>query len=484
MRAFAIHNGDKASAERLYWETRESTVITPSSVRLRLMASAPRLVPRRAVHFRRHGSVGSMREGVPMTSIDQSRVVSARAVGLLRMKQRMDNDKTATKTQVVALEKMIKEIPEADLAKAKEYLDFERVHKPSQGPPTQPGPNIALGPQKVTKPAQMTLKSDDVAALLSGSRTSSFRKVYSAFSDYESEQDPDKKHKYLQALQLRAERWVNEHKESKDPLDAERRKLLAQLVDQTGTEQARSSKGKAEQRYMGNIATSKGKANYQSEDPDERYAFKALTMESASDVKKNVIGKQKAISNPYGLTDAELAAIRIFTGPDYGYINPATANSAGWLQANKDENMGSGFSRGGVEDSDYKSEGVVHVGVAMSGLLKVPAYGGDVYRGVSATQADLDGWKKNGFRFDALGSASTDRAQAESFAEKNVKADKPIQVIMVLHNAGGRDVKDISVAPKESEVTILPGSRFTAKSTQRLPDSPKGPVYQLELDKA
>jgi hypothetical protein len=406
--------------------------------------------------------------------------ISSRAIGLLRMKDRMDKDKTATKLQVAALHKMIAEIPDDVLDEARQYV----AQHPADTQPkaaTQPGPKITMGATKKA-PDQMTFKSDDLASLLSGSPSSSFQKVYDAFCDYEAAQDPDKKQKHLQTLERRASRWVNEHTDSVRGLDLARREALEKLVDQVAVEQARLSRAGAEARYMGNIGKSGKNANYQSKDPDERHAFKALTPGSMGDVNRVVVRKEMPIVNKHGLTDAEIAAIRIFTGDDYGYINPATANSPQWLEDNKANVMTSvGFSRGGATDSDRMSEGVVHVGVAVSGLRKIPAYSGDVYRGVSANQANIDEWKAKGLRFDALASATTKRSTAEDFASSNRTAAKPIQVIFVIHNAGGRDIKDISAKAKEDEVTILPGSSYRVIAVNDLPDSLGGPVREIEV---
>lgn len=319
-------------------------------------------------------------------------------------------------------------------------------------------------------PDRMTTTSQDFEDLLSGKTGSTFEKVYDAMVAYEGAQTRAKKEAALQKLNQRASNWVNQHTDSDRDLDLERRRaMLENLVDQVGVELARLSKSDAQDRYVGNVDKSRKDANYKSKDPNEKYAFKALTNEAVSDVRKNVIGKKQAIPNPYGLTDAEIAAIRIFTGDDFGYINPSTVQSTTWLDDNKSNvTTSAAFSRGGATDDDRMSEGPVHVGVAVSGLQKLPAYTGDVYRGASASRNDVKDWIANGLRFDALASATKKRRVAEDFAFDNVKDSKPIPVLFIIHNCGGRDIRDLSVNAKEDEVTLLPGSTYTNVTARQL----------------
>jgi hypothetical protein len=437
--------------------------------------------------------------------IDQSRLDLARAVGLLRMKERLAQ--TGTAAQKAALSKEIDKITNDAPAEFKQAQQMVKVEKAKNTPAlkdTAWDAEVAKDKAKrvantrqPTVPVDMTTNTTDLAPLLSGSGTSSFKKVYDALAAYEAKKnvDPEKAQELLQAFEHRAERWLNEHPKDPNPnsVTEQRRQKLKELCEQASFEQARFSKGEAEKRYMGNVVNAnvftkkKPPTAEQEADPDVKFRFNALTDASRDDVRDNVIGNQTPINNPHGLTAAEIAAIRIFSDENYGYINPATANSTAWLQDNiaKGDPAGA-FTKGAVTESDYMSEGVVHVGVAVSGLLKLPVHAGDVYRGVATTQGQLRSWVKDGFRFDALGSASANRSTAEDFADKKCNASKPIQVIMVLHNAGGRDIADISVNPVEAEITILPGSKFTHKSLKKLDDQPKvkgGAWWELELDK-
>jgi hypothetical protein len=354
------------------------------------------------------------------------------------------------------------------------------------------------------------MKASDLAALLSGSKTSSFKKVYDALEAYEAEKnvDPEKAQELLQAVERRAGRWLNEHKKDKDELATDRRQMLTKLCEQASFEQARFSQGEAQKRYMANIANAHefdedddNLTADQKADPDVKFRLKGLTTESKKNVKANVVvpggpfqnkkvqqpdgtfvTQRNKIPNPHKLTIGEIAAIQTYTGPDYGSMNPATANSKERLDANRAQAIGGAFEFN-ASDKDYMSEGVLHVGMAMSGLRKLPPYTGVVYRGLSTTQDQLTDWQTNGYVQASLGSASTNRQTAEGFADFEQGPLKPIAVLLVLNNAEGRDISHISTKPYEDEVIILAGTKFSFNSTQQLPNSHKGPFWEMVLTK-
>ncbi len=450
-----------------------------------------------------------------MPKIDQSRLEYARAVGLLRMKQRMLGQ---TGDKVVALYTLIDQLPDDVVAKAQEALDFENSKdakgnavKPPQGPidTTSPKKQITVNPRQQTIPVDMTATTADLAPLLSGSATSSFKKVYDALAAFEAEQvDQEKRQNLLQTFERRAERWLNEHEKDADPVATQRRQKLKELCEQASFEQARFSKGEAQKRYMANVAqrnvftrNTPPPTAKQEADPDVKFRFRGLTTESSKNVKDNVVvpggpfqvvrkkqgdkwvTEKNKIPNSEGLTIGEIAAIQIFTGPDYGTINPATATSKARLDYNRARDIGGAFEMQ-RSDEEYLSEGVVHVGMAMSGLRKLPAYQGQIYRGLSTTQDQFTDWQTNGYVQVSLGSASTDRPTAEGFAVFEMSNERPIGVILVLNNAEARDISHISTKPNEYEVTILAGTKFNFTSTTQLPPTAKGPMWEIVLTKA
>ena len=82
-----------------------------------------------------------------------------------------------------------------------------------------------------------------------------------------------------------------------------------------------------------------------------------------------------AVGKDHGLTDAESAAITTYTADDYKYINPAAANSSGWMKSQMKNDMQRGT------EQERLQEGAMHAGVMMQALAKLPAWQGPGFRG-------------------------------------------------------------------------------------------------------
>jgi hypothetical protein len=208
----------------------------------------------------------------------------------------------------------------------------------------------------------------------------------------------------------------------------------------------RLSKDSADDTYVDNVHNSREGGN------GDKHAFKALTQDSK--VRMWEPPQMKA-GRALGLSDGEITAIQIFTGNDYGYINPATKVDEEWYQGNKDrERTKAAFSEG-ASDKTTQAEGRVHSGMAIKGLLKLPAYGPDVYRGLAFTAGEFRRDIPPGglFNVPAIASATKSRRTAEGFAGTG---SKEIAVVMVMHHSGGREIQKISLASTEAEVTLMP----------------------------
>ena len=356
----------------------------------------------------------------------------------------------------------------------------------TRAPVAETAPGVPRGTWRGRKvKAGLAIRSDDLGALRSDD-SSGFEEIYALISEYEAAQ-PEEKFGPLQTLDRKATEWLNQPGQP-GPLKDERRAVVYALTEQAATEQRRLSKTDAGKRYLGNVEKSRVGADYNSADPDEKYAFKALTNTSADDVRTKVLrpAQKHPLQEAYDLLDSEMAAIRIFTNVDYGYINPATKVDMEWLESNKSK-VGSApaFSRTDATDADRMAEGPVHVGMAVDGLRKLPADPRDVYRGATTNMAEVDKWCQEGFEFRALASASVDRSTAVTFAKNNTSPNEPVEIIFLIHDSGGRDIHELSVYQNENEVTIIPGSKFRVNSKQDI--SPQGTgrtVYELELSPA
>ena len=150
--------------------------------------------------------------------------------------------------------------------------------------------------------------------------------------------------------------WLNSHRSSKKSIDVERVKALSELTDWAEKEMVAVSGAQAEQIYMDDVTASKA----------SKFPLQAITKKSADSVQEKIVGTGER----RGLTEAQRAAFRIFTGPDYGYINPATVVNRKWLEANKSgKYTGAAFvdPRGKADeaqlDKDRMSEGTLHAGM-------------------------------------------------------------------------------------------------------------------------
>ena len=214
---------------------------------------------------------------------------------------------------------------------------------------------------------------------------------------------------------------------------------------------------------------------------------KALGAGTTATVSSLVKGADEAslrLVKKYGLTEAEVLAIRTYTADDYKYINPATANNMGWLSTNLTEVEKKGAvkdpllpDKDGDADAQSKKntdklkslqqEGTLHAGVAMQGLAKLPVKKGTTYRGARATQAEFDQWYgggKTSYRFDAFASSAVKRGPAENFAKGGggARPEQTISVMAILKVTNARDVRNLSIfGATEEEWLLLPGATFS-----------------------
>jgi hypothetical protein len=225
-------------------------------------------------------------------------------------------------------------------------------------------------------------------------------------------------------------------------------------------------------------------------------------LQEAFDFKKSIRDNGAAL----GLSAAELAAIVTFTANDYLYINPATANSRDWMiGANEAHDKVDKKNRTETEDIELQqsladagvtmeqrlaerkheldertSEGALHAGMAMQGLLKLPVWKGSLYRGEVLNKTDFESRfkaDKRGTKFTpvnptmrrtAISSASKDRQRAQAFwAVAAAKVERPwVRVLYEIEATNGRDIEMLSVSRHEKEVATLPGAEFTITSVE------------------
>jgi hypothetical protein len=334
---------------------------------------------------------------------------------------------------------------------------------------------------------------------------STFALIRKALALSEKAKTPAARQRHLQIVEGLIIKWQNDHAGSKKATDKQRRAVLDTLLVEVSSEQAQISRAQAQDIYMGNVLKSGKAPSYipsppsavkyvegtqvailpdaGTTDPAEKYQLEALTEFSQEGVKDPLGRKGKELVAETGLTQAEIAAIRIFTAEDYKYINPAMVGSTwegekkvggedkkSWLTENiESKEAGTTFKRGASHKA-MREEGGLHAGVAMQGLMKLPEYTGKLYRGAGYTDEDFE--KKvvvdAPFPFNSFASGSKEPGVAQSFAYRQAKDGKTCLVIFVLENSGARDVSSLSLTGGEQEATILPGSLFKVKSRTKI----------------
>ena len=201
--------------------------------------------------------------------------------------------------------------------------------------------------------------------------------------------------------------------------------------------------------------------------------------------------RSRASAQTMGLSAAELAAIQTYSGNDYRYINPATANDPAWLAKNfpslvdkpdktledwadlQDElaaggqNLDQRIAERRGELTALREEGGLHAGVALQGLLKMPVWKGTAYRGERITsqrfyprfvkKGDTFAPREPTFTWKTITSISKSEGRAASFSTMGEGA---YSVIFEFDIINGRDIEGMSLARLEREVALLPGAEF------------------------
>lgn len=175
----------------------------------------------------------------------------------------------------------------------------------------------------------------------------------------------------------------------------------------------------------------------------------------------------------YRLTADEIAAIRIFTAPDYTYINPALANSLSWLKDNlaksKDPHIQDLVKRN-VDPKTLMTEGAQHGGRALQAIKRLPAYTQIAYRGERISMSSFNKNYRNASTkyFGGFGSAAKKREVAQDYAvgrktDIGITKDDVVSVLaLVFPKTKARDISLLSASPKdEEEIVILPGTTYT-----------------------
>lgn len=310
--------------------------------------------------------------------------------------------------------------------------------------------------------------------------------------DYNSSRDPSVMHTMLSTLIVLCENYLKEHGVTDAGPGGRKVSVVQDIIAE-----ARRDLGKmaAQERYLGDAraegtqsaskpgstaftkqTAAAGVLNYahESAKKGERMDADAMKVKpklpeydpkSPSTLADAIRDDLPRIMAKYGLTEAEVAAIRTYTVQDFQYINPAVATDDEWMEkqrplGNEGLRMNSRQRAAAKEEHQrpFHEEGVTHAGVMMSGLERLPPKKGKLYRGEKLTPAQYEKKIAPGrFVNQAFTSASLVKSTAEGFG---LDADKTrLRVVYYMDVINARDVRAMS-AHAEQEWLLLPGATF------------------------
>jgi len=201
-----------------------------------------------------------------------------------------------------------------------------------------------------------------------------------------------------------------------------------------------------------------------------------------------------------GMSDEELAAIRIYSGGDYRYMNAILNQDKGWLDAQSMNLSGFGpkketrwadptmrasltGQKGHLtrhQERVLQIEAMQHARVAMAGLQKVPDEVVDGFRGFTITKAELERQYKAGntITWNGFSSCSTDEMVSRVYATQ--PEDGKVGLLLTLKIVHGKNIAEYSQEGAEKEVLVLPGAKFTVVGD---PTTTGGtpPLYRVTL---
>jgi hypothetical protein len=356
---------------------------------------------------------------------------------------------------------------------------------------------------------------------------SSYANIRSAVAEYQAAKQKGKTvYVVLGRIEKLCLGWLNSHRKDLDAQDTTRRTMVEALYEEATQEQLAFTKKWSQDIYLDSLTAgakqSQGVAAAAPVSPtfrdrhkfkgaagtgakvhaaDAREGFKgklAMTMALAPDDAPEVQDRIDLVTNK-GLTPAEAAAILTYTTEDYKYINAATANSLDWMDAIVDDASTAIMGWKDISDKDeparklpptavqerrqhqtLREEGGLHAAMAVEGLKKLDPYTGAVYRGQNFSAEEFRALRDEGtVSFSTL--LSTSKNMAVPIGQyMGVGAKRPVVVLWVLTNHGGRDVQLLSVNPTEAEVLLFPGTTFTIRSVIEVPTS-QGKHQRLQL---
>jgi hypothetical protein len=353
-----------------------------------------------------------------------------------------------------------------------------------------------------------------------------YGKIVRVLADYEGARSASERHRYVLLLLALSDTWLQKHADAKSSRERQQRdkvqlleaECLRELSNKAAQEKylegfdpaSQGSKWNPEvpgtapngQRYdqapfdpreqFGQMGALSQGAKLNAAGPATTLAGGGTTGDTATK------GADKAalkLASKYQLTAAEIAAIRTYSFPDYGYIVPASGNSRDYVQQGLAKSKDPALKRLAASSKDINmamKEGAMHTGVLMQALGKLPPWKGKAFRGERLTEAAFNtryeigkvisgvtnesGAPARGYELNRFGSASRERSVADKYSrgrgsgDQEIADDQTVSVVLELELTNARDIEKLSGSPnKEAEVLTLPGAKFAITAVLDMP---------------
>ena len=309
-----------------------------------------------------------------------------------------------------------------------------------------------------------------------------FGLIRKALTDYHASRGTGDRFRRLGVIQALIYRWMEENASKADSEVETRRAKLVALGDEAAQERVELKRQGAQ--YLVDLEDSSAVAR--SGGDRSQTAFSMLSSDGWSAAQSagrvatgqvtDVDGERQDAQDlvkQYMLNEAQIAAIRIYTGVDHRYINVAMDDDQSRMPAalTNSGNVPSDGRHSPAELQAGADEGRIHGGMLSGALSKLPNDPAPlVFRGMRMADENAVRTKfPLGQDFDELSftSASKSRAMALSFSEQGLGT---VRVLVEIHDQKGKDLSALSRYRKESEVLVPAGSRFHVNAIELLDD--------------
>ena len=293
---------------------------------------------------------------------------------------------------------------------------------------------------------------------------STLNQLLSALDAYHKNKDPKHDLWYVDIVLALARKYLDGHAADSEGSAGDRRRLVEDLEAQAFAEQG---KLKASDVYLKDMKDQ----SIQQMNPQFTHDASASVAAGKATKAPGANAESVALAKKYGLSEAEILAVKTYSASDYTYINPATANNDAWMKG-----MFSKSSDGELRTK--KLDGALQAGMLMQAFAKMEVKKGTTYRGTRLSPAEFDDQyvKRKTVRFDAFASSALEAKVARDFANGKGKPrpDQTVSVFLEVEVVNGRDLRQLSVfGYSEAEWLLMPGATFTI---DRIEDDPQHDV--------